>query len=103
MSILFCTFVVGKERNTLTSTTNVTTNDMNNKRRKAIEEIAEKISQLERELTELASDEQTAHDNLPDSIQESEKGEKMEDNIDEINDIVYELDNLNNRLNELIM
>ena len=103
MSIHFSTFAVGKGRNASTSTTNIKTSDMNNKRRKAIEDIAKKISQLQRELTEIASDEQTAFDNLPESIQESEKGEKMIENIDEINDIVYELDNLYDRLDEVTM
>lgn len=103
MSILFSNFAVGKGRNAPTSTINIKTSDMNNKRRKAIEDIADKISQLQRELTEIASDEQTAFDNLAESIQESEKGEKMTENIDEINDIVYELDNLYDRLDELTM
>lgn len=103
MSIHFSTFAVGKGRNAPTSTTNIKASYMNTKRRKAIDDIAEKISQLQRELTEIAIDEQTAFDNLPESIQESEKGEKMTENIDEINDIVYELDNLYDRLDELTM
>lgn len=102
MSILFSTFAVGKGRNASTSTTNIKTSDMNNKRRKRIENILGQFQDLQTELTLLAEEEQDAFDNSPESIQESDRGMDMQENIDELNDVCYELDNLVDRLQELI-
>ena len=102
MSILFSTFAVGKGRNAPTSTTNIITIDMNNKRRKRIENIIGQFQDLQTELTLLAVEEQDAFDNSPESIQESDRGTDMQENIDELNDVCYELNDLADRLQKLI-
>ena len=102
MSIHFSNFAVGIGRNSPTSTTNIKTSDMNNKRRKRIENIIGQFQDLQTELTLLAEEEQDAFDNSPESIQESDRGTDMQENIDELNDVCYELDNLADRLQELI-
>lgn len=68
---------------------------MNNSRRKQIRDVAKKIaaayetfsSSLQESLSELqdiTSDEQDAFDNLPESLQYSERGEAMQEAIDNL-------------------
>lgn len=55
---------------------------MNKQRRKEISGIIEEIEGIQSMLDALMKDEQDALDNLPESIQESERGERMEEIID---------------------
>ena len=72
---------------------------MNASRRKQIAKIAKRIQELH-ELTDgiradiegIMDEEQEAFDNLPESIQESERGEKSQSAIDELDDINSNLD-----------
>lgn len=73
---------------------------MNNNRRKAIQGIRDSIIDLQMELEELQSEEQEAYDNLPESLQDSEKGQVMyealdniESGISSLNEAVEYLDN----------
>lgn len=73
---------------------------MNNNRRKAIQGIRASIIDLQMELEELQSEEQEAYDNLPESLQDSEKGQVMyealdniESGISSLNEAVEYLDN----------
>lgn len=54
---------------------------MNKNRRKAIDEIQDKLMNLQSELECIRDEEQEAFDNLPESIQYSERGERMEEYI----------------------
>ena len=59
---------------------------MNNIRRKAIQEIMDKLEDLKCDIESLRDEEQEAFDNLPEGIQASERGEAMESaayNLDE--------------------
>lgn len=59
---------------------------MNKSRRKKIEEIIEQLEALSLEIEEIRDEEDTAYENLPESMQNSEKGDKMMEatsNIDE--------------------
>ena len=51
---------------------------MNNTRRNALESIRSKCEELLHELEQLQGEEQDTFDALPDSLQQSEKGEAME-------------------------
>lgn len=80
---------------------------MNNARRKQIDKLIERLYTLQEELQDLsaqacfiADDERDAFDNLPESIQESERGEKMEESIDNLEDASNELDYID--LSEII-
>ena len=55
---------------------------MNKARRKAIEKISEQLEELQAELQELRDAEEEAYDNLPESLQEGEKGDAMQEAID---------------------
>lgn len=66
---------------------------MNKARRKTLEEIREALDGLMLQVDELAEAEQEAFDNLPESLQETERGEAMQAAIDN-------LDSLRNSLEE---
>ncbi len=55
---------------------------MNSSRRKRIAEAAELLEQARGILEECKDEEQEAHDNLPESFQQSERGEEMESYIE---------------------
>lgn len=75
---------------------------MNKARRKWLTDISDKLDGLATELTSVAMEEQECYDNLPDSLNDTDRANEMYENIDEINDISYEVNNLVERLNELI-
>ena len=55
---------------------------MNKLRRKQLSEIQDKMAELRDMIDMVLSEEQDAFDNLPESIQESERGEAMQAAID---------------------
>lgn len=65
---------------------------MNAQRRKQLSEISDKIELIKEEITFLQEEEQDALDNMPDSLQYSEKGERMQTAIDAMDDILQSLD-----------
>lgn len=72
---------------------------MNKVRRKALANIVtmlEKLDELREEireqLAEIQDEEQEALDNMPESLQESEKGEQMQEYIDAMENVTGELD-----------
>lgn len=54
---------------------------MNKDRRKAIGDIYDKLIDIQSDLEYIRDEEQEAFDNLPESIQYSERGERMEEYI----------------------
>ena len=72
---------------------------MNKDRRKRIQTIKDQLLKLQLEIEEIKDEEQNAYDNIPESLQNGEKGEKMSEAIDNLesgyeslNDIVEYLD-----------
>lgn len=57
---------------------------MNKQRRKEIEKICERLEDLYSDLEYVMDEEQSAFDNLPESLQYTEKGEQMEENVSTI-------------------
>lgn len=64
---------------------------MNKVRRKQIEEILVKLSDIQNDIECISEDEQEAFDNLPESLQYSERGDNMQEAIDNLD---YALDSL---------
>lgn len=60
---------------------------MNNIRRKSVKEALNLIEKAREILEEVKDEEQEAYDNLPESLQCGERGEQMQENIDNIDDI----------------
>ena len=72
---------------------------MNAKRRKALAAVIKKLETLDNlreeireELQEVMDEEQDALDNMPDSLKETERGQLMQENIDNMQDVIGELD-----------
>lgn len=72
---------------------------MNKERRQKIKAVIDKIGSIQQmiieiseELEQIRDDEQEAFDNMPEGIQESARGEKMQNAIEIIEDVMSELD-----------
>lgn len=74
---------------------------MNNARRKAIMRIAEKLEDLKTEFEALRDEEQEAFDNMPESLQSSERGENMETVIYNMEEVLESLESAFDGMNEL--
>lgn len=61
---------------------------MNNERRKKLSDLSDKIEELKTEAENLLEEEQEYYDNMPENLQNSEKGEKSENAIGEIEYII---------------
>lgn len=57
---------------------------MNKQRRKALNELTEKIRELMEELETLQDEEQECYDNMPEGIHDSEYGERASEAIDSL-------------------
>jgi len=57
---------------------------MNHVRRKWIEEVYQKLQDLQEEIDAICAEEQDAFDNLPESLQYSERADAMQDAIDSL-------------------
>lgn len=55
---------------------------MNKQRRKAIEKVVSQLEDIQAEIDSLRDEEEECYDNLPESLQDSEKGELMQEAID---------------------
>lgn len=59
---------------------------MNNERRKRIDALLEKLSSISTDIDILLDEEQEAFDNLPESLQDGERGQKMTEAVDLLED-----------------
>ena len=73
---------------------------MNAQRRKAIDAITDKLLELKEELESLRDEE--CYDNLPESLQYSERGEAMEENVSDMDEACDELDTVISNLADVI-
>ena len=75
---------------------------MNKQRRKEIEKIANELQELMERLQDLAEQEQEAYDNLPENLQESERGEAIRDCAYYLDDAATDADVVIYKLQEII-
>lgn len=75
---------------------------MNKSRRKRLSEIADELENLYQDLDAVASEERECYDNLPESIQDSDRGCAMEEAADELEDICSELEELRQRIESVV-
>lgn len=57
---------------------------MNKQRRKRLDEIAEALDRLKDQLVELREQEEEARDALPESLQQGERGQRMDESVDSL-------------------
>ena len=75
---------------------------MNKARRKAIEEIIDQLGTLKEQLECISEEEQEAFDNLPESIQYSERGEAMGEYVTDLDDAASSIDDVMSTLQDII-
>ena len=82
---------------------------MNKIRRQEIEKIINKLESVRETLQDISCEvfdvqdaEQEAYDNLPESIQESCKGETMQENIDELENAYQTIQDMDYTIDEII-
>lgn len=75
---------------------------MNKNRRAMLEEVIEKLSEAKTMLEDIKDEEQEAYENMPESLQGSERGEAMSDNIYKMDDAWESIDTAMNNLQEIV-
>lgn len=71
---------------------------MNDKRRNRIEDVRAAIDNWVGEIEALATEEQDAFDNMPENLQESERGQASEESANQLNEAVSAAEELVNCL-----
>ena len=74
---------------------------MNKERRKRIDDVIEKLEELQAEVASSGEDEREAYDNLPESIQYSERGEQMSENADDLDGLDGDFESLLDTLRDI--
>lgn len=75
---------------------------MNKQRRKEIEKAQDIILEAKDMLESAMEEEQDAYDNLPESIQDSERGEEMQSYIDILQEVVDNLYDVYDQIGEVL-
>lgn len=72
---------------------------MNKDRRSRLRKIIDQITDLKSGIEEIKEEEQDSFDNLPESLQQGEKGSKMEEAISNMEDATNAIDEIESSLN----
>ena len=75
---------------------------MNNARRKKLQKIYDQLEELKEKLDFIIEDEQTALDNMPESMWETERYENMESGLESLEDVQNSLDTFIMEFSELL-
>ncbi len=79
------------------------TETINAARRKEIERAIDLLYQAKEIIENVRDDEQDAYDNMPESLQYSERGERMSENVDALDNAAdYDIEDIITNLNEII-
>lgn len=73
---------------------------MNNQRRKEIETVLDELAALRSRVEDLQNEEQESYDNMPEGLQQSERGEKAEQAASRLEDALTAFDEIEAALNE---
>ena len=74
---------------------------MNKQRRKKLAEASALIAQAQGIIEEVKDEEEEARENMPESLQDSEKGEQMQDYIDCLDEAYGQCDDLMSIIDEI--
>lgn len=75
---------------------------MNKQRRKKIEKLIDELDSIYRDLDEINDEEQSSFDNLPESFQEGEKCQRMEEIINTIDEVKQSIEDSIGQLQEIL-
>lgn len=74
---------------------------MNKARRSALADVIKLLEIVNGSLEDLCAEEEEAFDNMPESLQESQRGETMQDTIDYLSDACSSIEDAIDSLNEI--
>jgi chromosome segregation ATPase len=63
--------------------------------------LKEKVDEIRSDVESIRDEEQDKYDNMPESIQQGEKGDTMQEGIDSLDDLYNELDSLYDELDNI--
>lgn len=75
---------------------------MNKQRRKDLEGIIENLEEQKSKLEDLQQEEQDAFENLPESLQDSERGQAMQECAEDLETEMYGLEDIVQNLQEIL-
>lgn len=75
---------------------------MNKERRKELNRAHQMVSEANSIVKSVCDDEQDAFDNMPEGLQQGERGEKMEENVQLLDEAVDTLENVFSDLSEMM-
>lgn len=75
---------------------------MNKERRKRIENAIANLQDVMEEISAIQEEEQEAFDNLPEGIQDSSRGELMQETVDGLDNVTSDLDNVISDLQDVL-
>lgn len=73
---------------------------MNSERRKRLAKICEQLEEIQVEIQAIADEEQECYDNLPESLQYAERGERMSEIVVTLNDAANDMESITENLRE---
>ena len=73
---------------------------MNKQRRTEIEAVLNELADLRSRIESIQSDEQDAYDNMPEGLQQSERGQKAEEACSRLEDAVTAIEDIESALND---
>lgn len=74
---------------------------MNAERRKRLEKVLDDLEGMQEEIDSICKEETEAYENMPESLQGSERGETMSNNVDLLDDIKDEMENISENIQEI--
>lgn len=74
---------------------------MNRERRKRLMQLSEKLSEVRTSLEIILQEEEEAFDNMPESLQESERGEQMQEYIETIGEAISGIEDTESNLEDI--
>ena len=75
---------------------------MNNKRRKTIGLVINSLENLSADLEDVAQEESDAYENMPESLQQSDRGSIIEDNIYNLEECISQINDVIDTLSSMI-
>ena len=75
---------------------------MNKERRKWLDETISVLEIQKDELESICEEEQGAYDNMPESLQDSERGQALYENVDTLESAISDLDDVISNLQEIL-
>ena len=75
---------------------------MNKQRRKWLEDVIAKIEAAQSEVQNIAEEERESFDNIPEGLQEGERGQTISENADDLEGVDSDFESILDTLNEIL-